>query len=66
MSDVKKQICPVCKVTIVPGGVMGDRVEYAVGSPGTRSDLWQRVCRHAKQNGCINTDPNNMSLPTGG
>jgi len=54
MTSVGPQTCPVCKVKIIPCGVMGDRVEFAFGAPGTREVLWQRVCRHAQKPGCIN------------
>jgi len=55
------RVCPVCQVKIVPGGVLGDRVLFAFGSPSTRDQLWQRVCRHTQKSGCIN--PSGTSTP---
>lgn len=48
------QVCPVCGVKIIAGGMLGDRVVFAFGPPGTRDDLWQRVCQHTQKPGCIN------------
>ncbi|MEO1211609.1 MAG: hypothetical protein AAFX78_19055 [Cyanobacteria bacterium J06638_20] len=63
MSEPVKQECPVCGVKIVSGGMLGDRVEYSVGAPGTRDDLYQRVCRHTQKEGCINRDPKGTTFP---
>ncbi|WP_017325336.1 hypothetical protein [Synechococcus sp. PCC 7336] len=41
--------CPICHVHI-----SGDKVQFAYGGEGTKARLWARVCRHAKQAGCIN------------
>ncbi|MFZ4665285.1 MAG: hypothetical protein ACOYME_02535 [Prochlorotrichaceae cyanobacterium] len=49
------QSCPVCGVTILPA-IGGDRVLFAVGAPGTRAILWQKVCRFTEKPGCINQE----------
>ncbi|MGM0455319.1 MAG: hypothetical protein ACQERW_04020 [Cyanobacteriota bacterium] len=53
MSELNCQTCPVCKVQIqtLP---MGDRVLFSFGPPGTRADLWNKVCKHAQNSQCIN------------
>ncbi|GAB4377188.1 MAG: hypothetical protein Kow00121_25950 [Elainellaceae cyanobacterium] len=47
------QVCPVCGVKIQQL-VGGDRVLFAVGSPGTRATLWARVCQYTDKAGCLN------------
>ena len=46
------QICPVCGVSINEDG----QVNFAAGSPGTRSRLYARVCHYAQKPGCINSE----------
>jgi hypothetical protein len=55
MSEDNIQVCPACGVKIQTL-LGGDRVLFAFGPPGTRELLWQRVCQHAKQPGCINKE----------
>lgn len=57
------QVCPVCgvKIIIIGGSdtaqnLLRDRVLFSTGAPGTRADLWARVCRYANRPGCINKD----------
>lgn len=54
MTDSNSQTCPICGVSIVPGGAAGDRVIFSTGPQGTRAKLWARVCQYTKQSGCIN------------
>jgi hypothetical protein len=63
MANGGVQVCPVCgvKIIIIGGGdaaqnLLRDRVLFSTGAPGTRSDLWARVCRYANRPGCINKD----------
>lgn len=54
MAGPNPQVCPVCGVKILVGGVGGDRVLFSAGPPGTRSKLYARVCRYVEKAGCIN------------
>lgn len=47
------QTCPVCNVSIAEDGT----VNFSSGNPGTRAQLYARVCCHAQKPGCINKDP---------
>jgi len=51
----KSQVCPVCGVKIL-AMLGGDRVLFSVGPPGTRKILWNKVCQHVDNPGCINKD----------
>ncbi|MEC4805288.1 MAG: hypothetical protein SAJ12_01505 [Jaaginema sp. PMC 1079.18] len=51
MASVQSETCPVCGVKI-----QGDLVNFSFGPPGTRSRLWQRVCKFVQKPGCINTE----------
>lgn len=31
---------------------------FSAGSPGTRAQLWARVCQYSQKPGCINKDRN--------
>ncbi len=53
MSEQNIRTCAVCGVKIIKM-VGGDRVMFSVGPPGTRETLWQKVCRHTNNMGCIN------------
>ncbi|MBM0741781.1 hypothetical protein JOY44_09130 [Phormidium sp. CLA17] len=53
MAETNMQVCGVCGVKIIKM-VGGDRVLFSVGPPGTRETLWQKVCKHAQNSGCIN------------
>jgi hypothetical protein len=61
-SSSQPRTCPVCGVKIVPM-IGGDRVLFAVGPPGTRATLWQRVCRHTDKAGCINPEGDRPPSP---
>lgn len=47
--------CEACGVKI-ESNPAGDIVHFSYGKPGTRSRLFQRVCRYARRPGCINLD----------
>jgi hypothetical protein len=53
MAEANMQVCLVCGVKIIKM-VGGDRVLFSVGAPGTRETLWQKVCKHTQNSGCIN------------
>ncbi|MGG6296043.1 hypothetical protein ACQ4M4_16770 [Leptolyngbya sp. AN02str] len=57
MTNSGMQTCPLCKVKIIAGGVLGDRVIFSMGPPGTRTSLWNKVCKFTERPGCINRDP---------
>lgn len=63
MPEVGPQVCPICGVKILKL-VGGDRVLFAVGPPGTRALLWQRVCQHAQKPGCINLESSSERPPS--
>lgn len=56
MPESNLNVCPVCKVKILPRGMAGDQVLFSVGPPGTRATLWARVCQFTQKAGCINQD----------
>jgi hypothetical protein len=60
MAEIEGQVCPVCKVKIVPA-LGGDRVMFAVGPQGSRETLWKKVCQYTKNSACINQDPSSSS-----
>ncbi|MGB3573637.1 MAG: hypothetical protein WA783_04590 [Phormidesmis sp.] len=62
MADSSAQTCPICGVTVVPGGAAGDRVIFSTGPQGTRAKLWARVCQYNKKVGCINEQGKNESI----
>lgn len=62
MADSSTQTCPICKVTIVDGGIGGDRVIFSTGPQGTRAKLWARVCQYNKKSGCINEQGKNEKI----
>ncbi|MEX0271819.1 hypothetical protein AB3R30_22095 [Leptolyngbyaceae cyanobacterium UHCC 1019] len=53
MAEANMQVCKVCGVKIIKI-IGGDRVLFSVGAPGTRETLWQKVCKHTQNSGCIN------------
>ncbi|MEL7331084.1 MAG: hypothetical protein AAFN12_02490 [Cyanobacteria bacterium J06560_2] len=62
MADPTSQPCPICGVTILPGGAAGDRVIFSTGPQGTRAKLWARVCQYNKKSGCINEQGQNEPI----
>lgn len=56
------QVCPVCGVKIIKI-IGGDRVLFSVGPPGTRADLWAKVCRYADKPACINKEAEGSQPP---
>ena len=62
MADPTTQTCPICSVTIIPGGAGGDRVAFSTGPQGTRAKLWARVCQYNKKSGCINEQGKNEPI----
>jgi hypothetical protein len=66
MAESGTQVCPVCGVKILKV-IGGDRVLFSVGAPGSREDLWKRVCQYAQKPGCINKEggSSKSSFPTG-
>lgn len=48
-----KEVCPVCNVTIIKGPRQ-DQVLFSVGPPGTRAQLWAKVCQYSQKPNCIN------------
>lgn len=53
MAEANSKVCPVCSVRIIKV-IGGDRVLFAMGPPGTRETLWQKVCQYTNKPGCIN------------
>jgi len=50
-------VCPACNVTIIKAP-REDKVLFSAGPPGTRAQLWARVCQYSQKPGCINKDKN--------
>ncbi|PZD73668.1 hypothetical protein C1752_01946 [Acaryochloris thomasi RCC1774] len=47
------ETCPACNVSITAD----EKVNFAVGQPGTRAKLYARVCQFNQKPGCINQQP---------
>ncbi len=62
MAASNAQTCPICGVTVVPGGAAGDRVIFSTGPQGTRAKLWARVCQYNQKKGCINEQGKNETI----
>lgn len=58
-------VCDVCGVQIEERDG-GDVVHFSHGKPGTRSRLHERVCKYARREGCLNTDPTKIGEPQPG